>query len=858
VNAPSFRLENGDVVVIDAHEMEVVYRDPASLTLKPIGESPYGVRTYTNEELLALYFDRRLKVVRQPSARLPERVKEALERSPDSFDKHWQLEMLRRLDFVQICDRIFVLRSRRPGFSRRPETGYARIAFFVARLRRRRAAQLAGKRPWQMALEVVSGSTLRAWHRRWIQANRELTALAPLHHHKGHPLKKRRAGMLDPVVTQLIAQYVRQRWLTLERPPVSIVHRLICRDIDKRNASGAHDTTLSHPSEMAVHRWIKANVGDYERVFYREGRKAADARVKATRPAPAVGIPLRVVEVDHTRLDIVLVDAAGKPIRKGPPDADLAVVGRPWLTTLIDAETRMVVGYYLDYIAPSWISVMNALRMGVLEKDLADLDLDAASPWPVMGLPEILVLDNGKEFHSAALKSAAGLLKFELRYCRRGAPHLKGRVERFFGEIARDYCALPPGKTFANVVEKADYQPGRHARMTLEVARQQLKLWITQIYHNKPHGGLWGKTPLQRWQELSGYGVRLPPKAEDLDVLLGLAEEGQIHRDGGIRYLGLHFQSKEVDALRLRPGQGRAKFMFKVDPQDLTSLHVLDPQSGKWLLALCLEASLVEGLDIRMWKETCERGRRMTPEGERVTYAALMEARETIAEEARQMGKKRRDRITPHDLAWIKANPNSPIFDIDPDPAASWRKRGDRKGAGAGKASSASSASRSGGAPLPEQDISGHRRHPEHAARDAAREEEEAARIEDDVRDDEPDHSPAEDGSPSAPSETRTYANERRGRGADHDNPRGATREAETPASAPPGDSTPEDVPPNAQCDESSPPGPAESAAAATPADATQPDKAAATRPDQAVGSGQDEAAAPASDRNPFAFARRY
>ena len=708
-----------------------------------------------------------------------------------------------------------------------------------------------------MPLDPVSGSTLRAWHRRWIQANRELTALAPLHHHKGHPRNGRREGMLDPVVARLIAHHVRQRWLTLERPPVSIVHRLICIDIDNLNASGGK--TLRHPSEMAVHRWIKANIGDYERVFYREGRKAADARVKAKRPAPAVGIPLRVVEVDHTRLDLVLVNSAGKPIRKGPPDADLAVVGRPWLTTLVDAETRMVVGFYLDYIAPSWISVMNALRMGALEKDLSDLDVDAVSPWPVMGLPEILKLDNGKEFHSAALKSAAGLLKFELRYCRRGAPHLKGRVERFFGEIARDYCALFPARTFANVIEKADYKPERHARMTLEVARKLLKLWITQIYHNKPHGGLWGKTPLQRWQELSGYGVRLPPKAEDLDVLLGLAEEGRIHADGGIRYLGLHFQSEEVDALRHLPGQGRAKFLFKVDPQDLTSLHVLDPQSGKWLLADCLEASLVEGLDIRQWKETCKRGRRMTPEGERVTYAALKEARETIAEEARQMGNKPRGKITAHDLAWIKSHRDDQLFDIEPDPAVPRRKGGAGKAAGAGKASSASSASQSGGAPLPEKDISGHRRHPEHAARDAAHEEEEAAAADESVHDDEPDPGPAEDGSPGAPSETRAYANERRSRGADHDNAGGATRDGEAaPASTPPSDSTREDSPPNAATNEAPSTGPAEPAAVATPADATRPEEAALTQPAQAGAPGQDGAPATPPARNRLGFARRY
>ena len=273
----------------------------------------------------------------------------------------------------------------------------------------------------------------------------------------------------------------------------------------------------------------------------------------------------------------------------------------------------------------------------------------------------------------------------------------------------------------------------------------------------------------------------------------------------------------------------------------------------------CLEASLVEGLDIRQWKETCKRGRRMTPEGERVTYAALKEARETIAEEARQMGNKPRGKITAHDLAWIKSHRDDQLFDIEPDPAVPRRKGGAGKAAGAGKASSASSASQSGGAPLPEKDISGHRRHPEHAARDAAHEEEEAAAADESVHDDEPDPGPAEDGSPGAPSETRAYANERRSRGADHDNAGGATRDGEAaPASTPPSDSTREDSPPNAATNEAPSTGPAEPAAVATPADATRPEEAALTQPAQAGAPGQDGAPATPPARNRLGFARRY
>ena len=43
------------------------------------------------------------------------------------------------------------------------------------------------------------------------------------------------------------------------------------------------------------------------------------------------------------------------------------------LTVAIDAETRMICGFNLDYEVPSWESVMETLRMAALPKDLSDV-----------------------------------------------------------------------------------------------------------------------------------------------------------------------------------------------------------------------------------------------------------------------------------------------------------------------------------------------------------------------------------------------------------------------------------------------------------------------------------------------------
>ena len=60
--------------------------------------------------------------------------------------------------------------------------------------------------------------------------------------------------------------------------------------------------------------------------------------------------PLSVVQIDHTLVDIILVD----PIDRLP-------IGRPYLTIAIDVYSRCIAGFILSLEAPSatWTGVKN-------------------------------------------------------------------------------------------------------------------------------------------------------------------------------------------------------------------------------------------------------------------------------------------------------------------------------------------------------------------------------------------------------------------------------------------------------------------------------------------------------------------
>ena len=62
-------------------------------------------------------------------------------------------------------------------------------------------------------------------------------------------------------------------------------------------------------------------------------------------------------QIDHTQLDIMVLD-----------ESRSHVLGRPWLTLVLDVATRCVMGFYVSFAAPSMEATARALVMAVLDK----------------------------------------------------------------------------------------------------------------------------------------------------------------------------------------------------------------------------------------------------------------------------------------------------------------------------------------------------------------------------------------------------------------------------------------------------------------------------------------------------------
>jgi putative transposase len=189
----------------------------------------------------------------------------------------------------------------------------------------------------------------------------------------------------EPARDALIQQFLEREYLKPTRPPL--------RRVIEHIAAACRQQGLPAPTWRTVKARL-LRIDERTRATRRGETGLVRART-ATPGAYEVTRPLQVVQIDHTQVDIMIVDQASREI-----------AGRPWITLAIDVMTRMVTGFHLALEPPSRTSVGLCLLHAVYDKTawLAERGIDA--PWPIGGLPEALHADNGADFRSRAFERA--------------------------------------------------------------------------------------------------------------------------------------------------------------------------------------------------------------------------------------------------------------------------------------------------------------------------------------------------------------------------------------------------------------------------------------------------------------------
>lgn len=75
---------------------------------------------------------------------------------------------------------------------------------------------------------------------------------------------------------------------------------------------------------------------------------------------------------------------------------------------------------------------------------------------------------------------------------------MRGMIERLFRTAIMSLFSHLSGRVFSNVFERGDHPSEERACLTTEQLGYAIVRWVVDIYHNTPHEGLGGLTPLQQ------------------------------------------------------------------------------------------------------------------------------------------------------------------------------------------------------------------------------------------------------------------------------------------------------------------------------------------------------------------------
>lgn len=335
------------------------------------------------------------------------------------------------------------------------------------------------------------------------------------------------------------------------------------------------------------------------------------------------------------------------------------VLGRPWLTLVIDVKSRAIVGHVITFIDPSAWTVGEALRRMALPKRPP---LVMAERYPVLrmlrGKAGEVIVDNASEFRSHAMEAAARHAGFSVTFCPIGQPRYRAICERAISTLNSRLSKDLPGRALTlHDARRFGYDAEDFAVVMMD----ELEAVANQIvadYNTSPHEGLGGRQPaLVFQQDLNKYGIN---NFADLDSFrrdtMAVVEDAQLS-PSGLRAFGLRFHDIQavpallndlvpIEPRRRRRSDATATVHFRYDPADISSIHVWNRKSRKYVELQCADERYADGMPLwlheKIQAEAKAQGAAFNTEEERLTMRGhLIQAIRSISPRALAESRKR-------------------------------------------------------------------------------------------------------------------------------------------------------------------------------------------------------------------------
>ncbi len=407
----------------------------------------------------------------------------------------------------------------------------------------------------------IAYTTVYRWIKQY-EENEQKSSLVPNTKNRG-----KKGSRLDPNVDSIILNTIEELYLNKQRYSLNKIFRKIKQQCTAQQVEFPHENTIRNrikkiDPKLALkrrHSSRRANreFGNFEGEF------------------PDGLCPMDVIQIDHTPLDIILVDEKyRKPI------------GRPTLTLAIDVYSRMIAGFYLSLHSTGYFSVNQCLYNTFLPKDEFLKEQNVKGEWNIYGIPRIIHVDNGAELVGLDMERVCSELNITLVKRPVGEPQFGSHVERFFSTLKSEVHNLP-GTTGSSIKDRDGYDSEKKASFSLKELTKWLTQYFINAYHNNIHLGM-NNTPAKQYElgifgddENIGVG-QLPDILEDKEnirITLLPAIYRTIQRDGitldGVNYYGdvlRHWINRKDEK------GNKLKFKIKRDPLNIRKIYFFDPE----------------------------------------------------------------------------------------------------------------------------------------------------------------------------------------------------------------------------------------------------------------------------------------
>ena len=206
---------------------------------------------------------------------------------------------------------------------------------------------------------------------------------------------------------------------------------------------------------------------------------------------------------------------------------------KTYLIAILDDATRLVM-HAEFYFEQHLRSLKDCLKQAMLKR----------------GVPRRFYFDNGQIFRSRLLLALCARLGIQLMHTRPYQPQGRAKLERWFLTVRRSF------------LRRVDFDRCDG----LDGLNRLLFAWVEGEYHQRPHRGLAGEKPLDRWLRLSS-GIRSLPVDVDLDSLFRDQTTRRVAKDGTLTMSGHRFEAG--------PNFIGRKVTVRFDPFDLRAVQVV-------------------------------------------------------------------------------------------------------------------------------------------------------------------------------------------------------------------------------------------------------------------------------------------